>query len=265
MKNLIFGLFLLFVLSTSCEKIIVNPESKVNEYTVSGTLFEIDGKTPVKNKQVSLSRTYIPVLTNDPESNLGIDKTDENGKFSFTYKQIREADGQGLEIWANKVEGLYSSIDVVTCIPPNQNVEVFGSLEPQLKYSLNIKNQHSNKNDTLFFSYSFVSNFQERITGGIFTGISSLKKPFANYIILGYDSTYYFREIQVANCISEEYQLGSDFARIYNETELFVIYAIGSSEFGKVINEPFDNIQSKIPYQRKPFPEVSDLIIELKK
>lgn len=251
-----FVLFLLVIIGSSCKKINQITEKAKEHYTVSGVIYDVDGETPVKNWQVELFRTYVPKLTKKNEPSLGQTVTDENGFFSISYAEIPAIDDYGLYLFS-QVPGQFTGSHIVECIPPNENVEVYGSLRPQEKLILEVKNQQLFKNDTLFFNLYDPSKPYVEIQGNEWW--HDLK---VQYAILGYDSIFNVKNIIFHYCYSNDFK-GVSSAHLRDTTTFF--FAVGRNEYLNVFYNLESYPENKVTYYPKPFPEVSEIVIDLKK
>ena len=165
MKNSIFIIAAIIILTTSCKKWFTDP----NIYTIKGKVYVGCNKTPVANARVVYVDNGIVgngTGTNNGNLIVGVDTTDSEGNFEIVYKM---PEGEGNLIEPNlTVQGVNTLYGV-----PGQknidNIEVYSIPTCNLNVKLNAINPYSNL-DTLYINDLLTGSGNLKIAGPFTTG-----------------------------------------------------------------------------------------------
>jgi len=148
MKRLVLYLVLLGILS-SCDWFKKKDDNSDETYTISGTMYDANGTTPLAGKTLRFDASSKANVQNS-FIKLGTTITDSDGKFSISYSHFAQSQSEGISI-NQPHEELPVHGPFLRNIPINQNILRDICLAPKEYCKCRIVSKGS-RNDTLYMA-----------------------------------------------------------------------------------------------------------------
>jgi len=243
MKNLaLYSILILFL--TSCNWFKKEEENSDETYTISGTMYDADGTTPLAGKTLRFDASTKAHVQNS-FIKLGTTTTDSEGKFSITYGHFTQSYSDGISI-NQPHEELPVYGPFLRNIPINQDIARDICLVPRELDKFRIVLKGNLNKDTLYMASTVLPNeFKDYRpvnwgAGAVFQPLSVLTFPYESEIIVRHSE-------------------GS-----YNGKGLYVYYTTNRSNFDLAFNRVevpsnFNDLVNTAEFSLETFPVVNTL------